>query len=72
MSESKFMKFVYDDEMREWEVKTKRTGEWLGSIEYYDGWSCWVFRPVSDTIFSDECMEDIIKKIKEISEKGSL
>ena len=39
--------------------------EFLGFIEYYPKWKQYIFEPALNTIYSFECLQDIIDKIKE-------
>lgn len=46
-------------------------GEYLGVIEFYKKWKKnkqWVFYPDNGTFYTDGCLEDISKKLKELNE----
>lgn len=64
----KFLEFkdVFGDTL----VLNKKSGYPLGKIEYYTNWKQFVFSAVSDAVFNDQCLMDIVLKIKELNQRG--
>jgi len=69
MSKS-YVKFVHEESLRkggdQWDVRTTRhdvrttrDDDYLGSICWYGGWKCYVFRPATATEYSADCLRDI-------------
>lgn len=48
-------------------VINKKSGFQLGAIQWYSAWRQYCFAPAADTIFSDDCMQDIVNFVKEIN-----
>ena len=44
-------------------VYNKNSGNIIGCIKWYNKWRQYCFYPMNDTIFSNDCMNDIIKTI---------
>ena len=42
--------------------------ELLGYIEYYTPWKKWVWNQADDIIMSESCLNEVIKKIKEMED----
>ena len=42
--------------------------EELGYIEYWEPWKKWVWNQKKDIILSLSCMENVVKKLKELEE----
>ena len=63
---SKFLKFEDDMAGIIW-VYNKRSRDALGWIEHYKPWKQCVFAPYPDTVFSHECLRDILKKVEEMN-----
>ncbi len=56
-----------------WVVRNKRSGEPLGTIDWYGGWRQYTFRPLSETrhlIFSSECLRDIAGFLEKQTQEG--
>ena len=47
-------------------VWAKRNGELLGFIQWFGRWRQYAFFPRKDTVWSDECLDDIQQKIKSL------
>ena len=67
---SKYIKFVHIEpgnieKPNYWDVINKKEGDSLGRIQYYATWKRFCFFPASGSVFSVECLEDIIAFIKE-------
>ncbi len=59
---SKHIKFIeFEEKIR---VVNKNHGTSLGKIYYYPHWRQSVFEPVEGVVFNDECLMDIILRIK--------
>ncbi|MBE3049608.1 hypothetical protein IMZ48_45365 [Candidatus Bathyarchaeota archaeon] len=43
---------------------TKRLGGLLGWVRWYGPWRCWCFLPCEGTVWSADCLEDIVRFIK--------
>jgi len=56
---SKYLKFEDDGT-----VLNKKHKTVLGTIDFYVPWNQYVFAPMSDAIFNDECLKDIIYVIQ--------
>ena len=52
---------------RTWTVRNRHTGESLGEIEWSGGWRQYVLAPLH-SIWSADCLADIIDAIKKIKE----
>jgi len=50
-------------------IMSKKQNEPLGKITYYPRWKQHVLEPLPRSIFNDECLQDIIQKIKSCNEK---
>lgn len=46
-------------------VISKKQKSPLGEITFYVPWKQYVFEPISNAIFNDECLRDIIKVIQD-------
>lgn len=46
------------------EVSNKK-GDILGYISYYKKWKCYVWEQMEDVIMSEDCLEEVVKKMKE-------
>jgi len=44
---------------REWIVENKKSGDFLGYIEYFSRWRRMVFAPANDTVFTQDCLLDL-------------
>lgn len=45
-------------------ILNKKRGDYLGQIMFYPQWKQFVFEPNLGTVFNDECLIDIIWRIK--------
>ena len=52
-----------EDEM--WRIKSKRTVYILGNIDRYRKWNRLVFVPEDDTLWTSECLQQIVDFLKE-------
>jgi len=66
---SKFLEFEEIDGIGTVGVFNKKKKVKLGEIGFYVPWKQYVFIPAPNAIFSDECLEDIIKVIEEKNEQ---
>lgn len=53
-----------EDEIGTITVISKKQKAPLGEIAFYVPWKQYVFLPISNTIFNDECLQDIIQFIQ--------
>ena len=60
---SKYLEFKEDD-AGTLIIFSKNQKKELGEIIFYVHWEQYVFVPLSRAIFSDECLEDILRVIK--------
>lgn len=66
---SKYLKFERHEVVPEIsDVISKRQKQCLGTILYYPPWKQYVFEPISNTIFNDECLKDIFAEIAELNQ----
>jgi len=66
---SKFLEFEEIDGVGTVGVFNKKKKAKLGEIGFYVLWKQYVFIPAPNSIFSDTCLEDIIKVIEEKNEQ---
>jgi len=60
-------KFIHFKELSTfWDCRNNRTDGSLGKVYYLETWRQYVFAPVGDCIFSQDCLEDIIDFIKQL------
>ena len=64
---SKYIEFVESGE-KVTVISTRQRAP-LGEIVFHFSWNQYVFEPISNTIFNDECLEDIVQKIKSLNKK---
>ena len=50
-------------------VFSNSSGDYLGSIEWWNGWRQYCFLPKDETVFSTGCMLDIIDFINRLKEE---
>lgn len=60
---SKYLEFV--EKEKSVSVMNKSQNQCLGEIIFYEPWKQYVFDPSYMTVFSHECLADIIKVIQE-------
>lgn len=67
MAESKYLKFekytIPGRKTSLYDVKNKNTLERLGTIYFYPGWRKFVFEPLPEIIFDNNCLIDISNQI---------
>ena len=62
---------VFEEDMTgEIFVISKRQKAPLGKITFYGSWKQYVFEPISNAIFNDECLRDIIQVIQDKNKEG--
>ena len=61
---SKYLEFE-EDMTGEIFIISKKQKSPLGKITFYVPWRQCVFEPISNAIFNDECLQDIIKVIQD-------
>lgn len=49
-----------------WNILSKSSGFILGQVKWYYLWGQYCFFPSSNSVFNNECMNDIIKFIKKL------
>lgn len=72
MSESKWLKFILVNDTGKTviiDVESKKSGELLGYINWFSHWRQYAFFPSSGMVFNQECMSDIIQKLKELMDE---
>jgi hypothetical protein len=54
-------------------VISAHDNEVLGRIAWYGKWRCYVFHPLPDIIWSDDCLEELSKYIRNLNmeQKGT-
>lgn len=50
-------------------VVSRRSNNMLGAIHWLPAWRCYVFGPAHDTLFNNECLEDVRRVITELMER---
>lgn len=60
---------IRQDLIHTWGIYTKMDIQ-IGYIEYYPKWKEHVFNALPKTIWSKDCLEDIIDYIKKLNKKG--
>lgn len=65
----KFIHFAprADDADGIWECCNNRYGDLLGKVSFDKQWKQWIFVPEYGSIFSRDCLEDIISFTKQLS-----
>ena len=66
---SKYLEFIKDEKGTI--VLSKRQNSILGEIRFYQPWKQYVFEPVPNALFNDECLTDIIQQIKSLNTQGA-
>ena len=54
----------FPDGDKEWLVKTYK-GASIARIEYYSRWKRWVLAPVFESVWTSECLQQIVDFLKE-------
>jgi hypothetical protein len=62
------MKLDFIFQTGEYLVRNKKK-EFLGLIFYFKKWKCWVWEQQEQIIMSDDCLEQIVSKLKELNKK---
>jgi hypothetical protein len=68
-TEYKYIKFICTKntgKTTKWDILNRATSVRLGEIKWYSAWRQYCFFTVSDTIFNESCMLDIIDFIKQL------
>ena len=50
-------------------VKSNHDGTELGIIRWRTGWRCYVFAPLPDCDWSDDCLDDLSAKLKQLRDE---
>lgn len=64
MSHIYFEKLDYSDVYEKYNVRTLRDHIVLGTIEWYEKWYQYCYFPFDNTVYSQDCMMDIVEFIK--------
>jgi len=59
---TEFLEFIevpFEGKTKWFEVRSVRSDELLGKIQFRPGWRCYVFEPCFPTIWSSDCLMDI-------------
>lgn len=67
-----YLKFIKDDNGTSISVTNKQHNDLLGSVYYYGRWKRYIFDSAYETIFSDDCLDDISKVLKECNKAKEL
>lgn len=62
----RFIEFI--DKGGYWQCRNRRHADLLGVVEMYSPWRQYVFEPIGGSVFSVDCMQDIIHFIEQIKE----
>ena len=49
-----------------WSIHNRHTNGFLGEIKWFSAWRTYCFYPISDIIFNDGCLKDIINFIEQL------
>jgi len=49
---------------------TNKKGEYIGYLDFYKPWKCWVLKPMYNCIFSADCMQEIVDYMNKLKQKG--
>jgi hypothetical protein len=58
-----------------WNVRSKKHGDYLGSIKWFGRWRQYAFFPLPETAWNPECLKDICEFIRNLMDdwrKGKL
>ena len=69
MAYIQFVSVPFKGKTKRFEIKTTSTGLIIGKIQFQPGWRCYVFEPVFPTIWSSNCLLDIIVKLNELNDE---
>lgn len=50
-----------------WDIRSNRGDDLLGVIQWYPGWRQYTFQPCSSTVFSRDCLEEIVKMLRRVN-----
>jgi len=70
MNEKHFLKFEESKTFPGTYNVLSSEGKMIGEIIYYQKWSTYVFEPYKGTVWSVECLNDIIEFIKKTKKRG--
>ena len=59
MSISPHVKFELAKNRPGWRVDNKHEGYEIGYVEWFPDWSCFIFAPLEQTVYSADCLRDI-------------
>lgn len=67
----KWVEFIYNEDRESWDVWNHRFKQYLGYIKFNvsTNWKEWEFLPDSYTLFTKQCLADIIDFIKQLDAK---
>jgi hypothetical protein len=52
-----------------WYIVRNNKKDVLGIIFFWKKWKCWVWEQQESIIMSDDCLEQVINKLKELNKK---
>ena len=53
-------------------VRSKSSGDTLGTIKWYCAWRQYCFYPNADTLWSKGCLDDVNNKIRQLMEERKI
>lgn len=65
----RFEKIDSPPSTKDWKVMSKNGAMLLGDIVFYETWSEFCFAPANMTVFSVDCLQDIIHFIGQLEKK---
>ncbi len=65
----KYIEFA-ESEPTLWVCTNRAHGDSLGCVEWYRQWRRWVFTPNHNTVFSVDCLQDIIHFVGQLPGHG--
>lgn len=69
VTQTKYLNFVQIEDLNRkttiWEVRNLKYGYVLGSVKWYSSWRQYCFWPSVSTVYSPDCLNDIVAFIKE-------
>lgn len=48
---------------------TNTSGEHLGAVAWQNNWRQYIFKPAADTVFSKDCLADILEQVKRLNKE---
>lgn len=64
-----FKQIPFDGKTKRIEVRFISGGGLLGKIQYRPGWRCYIFEPCFPTIWSSDCLLDIVAKLNDLNDE---